>query len=176
MDLRSEAQLATVMPSLAVKVRAAAAVLEVAGTHLLVVSGLRTAAQQDALYAQGRNQPGHVVTNARAGQSMHNYGLAVDVVPYLSGGGGALNWTVSTPQFQAMVAAMKAQGLAWGGDWKGNLADYDHFQMSGLPASPSSAMEIDYAAVSGARLDAIWSKVQQGNYQSAGAPAGAVDA
>jgi peptidoglycan LD-endopeptidase CwlK len=175
MDARSEAQLATVMPGLAAKVRAASAQLEAAGTYLLVVSGLRTTAQQNALYAQGRSLTGHVVTNARAGQSMHNYGLAVDVAPYLSGSGGALNWTVSTPQFQAMVAAMKAQGLEWGGDWKGNLADYDHFQMEGLPASPSSAMETDYAAVAAGGLDAIWGKVQAGGYGVANA-AGAVDA
>lgn len=175
MDRQSEAQLATVMPDLATKVRAAAAVLEAAGTYLLVVSGLRTASQQDALYAQGRSAPGHVVTNARAGQSMHNYGLAVDVVPYLSGSGGGLNWSASTPQFQAMVAALKAQGLEWGGDWRGNLADYDHFQMSGLPASPSAAMQTDYAGVAAGGYGAIWAKVSGGGYIAAGAGA-AVDA
>jgi peptidoglycan L-alanyl-D-glutamate endopeptidase CwlK len=70
MDQRSEAVLAKVNPVLADKVRAAAATLEAAGTYLLVVSGLRTAAEQNALYAQGRNgAPGHIVTNAKAGYS-----------------------------------------------------------------------------------------------------------
>lgn len=41
---------------------------------------LRTFAEQDGIYAQGRTKPGPVVTYARAGQSYHNYGLAIDVV------------------------------------------------------------------------------------------------
>lgn len=41
---------------------------------------IRTFAEQEALYAQGRTKPGKVVTNAKAGMSYHNYGLAVDIV------------------------------------------------------------------------------------------------
>jgi peptidoglycan LD-endopeptidase CwlK len=60
-----------------------------------VTSGFRSHAAQDILYGQGRSvyqlaqyNLTHVarpdlprVTNARAGQSAHNYGLAIDVVP-----------------------------------------------------------------------------------------------
>ena len=45
-----------------------------------VTQGLRTFAEQDALYQQGRTKPGKKVTNAKAGQSIHNYGFAVDIV------------------------------------------------------------------------------------------------
>ena len=165
MNARSEAQLATVSPDLALKVRAAADSLAQAGTYLLVVSGLRTSAQQDALYAQGRTTPGHIVTNARAGQSMHNYGLAVDVVPYLSGNGGALNWSVHTPQYQAMVAALKAQGLVWGGDWV-TFPDADHFQLPNIPDSPSAAMIADYGAGDATTLETIWTNADNGKYAS----------
>ena len=41
---------------------------------------LRTFAEQDALYAQGRTKGGLKVTNAKGGQSYHNYGLAIDIV------------------------------------------------------------------------------------------------
>lgn len=41
---------------------------------------LRTFAEQDAIYAQGRTKPGQIVTYARGGQSYHNYGLAIDIV------------------------------------------------------------------------------------------------
>jgi peptidoglycan L-alanyl-D-glutamate endopeptidase CwlK len=41
---------------------------------------LRTFAEQDGLYAQGRSKPGAIVTNAKGGQSYHNYGLAIDIV------------------------------------------------------------------------------------------------
>jgi len=163
MDKRSEAQLATVFPGLATLVRNAAEALAAEGTFLLVVSGLRTAAEQAALYAQGRTKPGPIVTKAKAGFSMHNYGLAVDVVPYLSGPTGKLNWTVNTPQFQAMVAALKAQGLVWGGDWK-SFPDYPHFQMPKLPASPTTAMRADYGTGDTVAISTIWTKVDSGMY------------
>jgi peptidoglycan L-alanyl-D-glutamate endopeptidase CwlK len=54
MDPRSETALATVNPALAVLVHAAAATLEAQGIYVLVVSGLRTAAEQNALWAIGR--------------------------------------------------------------------------------------------------------------------------
>lgn len=41
---------------------------------------LRTFAEQNIIYAQGRTSPGAIVTDAKAGQSYHNYGLAIDVV------------------------------------------------------------------------------------------------
>jgi peptidoglycan L-alanyl-D-glutamate endopeptidase CwlK len=164
-DARSEAALATVNPAFADLVRAAAATLEAQGTYLLVVSGLRTADEQNAPYARGRTTPGHIVTNAKAGQSMHNYGLAADIVPYLSGSAGALNWTPSTPQYQAMVDALKAQGLAWGGDWV-NFKDEDHFQMGGLPANPSQAMQTDYGIGDQAALQAIWANAGDGKYSA----------
>ena len=39
----------------------------------------RTDKEQDALYEQGRSRPGPIVTNARGGESFHNYRLAADV-------------------------------------------------------------------------------------------------
>jgi peptidoglycan L-alanyl-D-glutamate endopeptidase CwlK len=165
MDKRSEANLAKVYPVLATKIRAASDALNLKGTFLCVVSGLRTAQEQNDLYAQGRTAPGHKVTNAKAGFSMHNYGLAVDVVPYLSGQAGALNWTEETPQYQAMVKAMKAQGLVWGGDWV-TFPDGDHFQVSGLPDTPNAAMRKDYGSGDTVQLAAIWAKVANGAYAS----------
>ena len=163
MDAHSEATLKTVVPALAEKVRAAASVLEAQGTFLCVYSGLRTAQQQNGLYAQGRTAAGHVVTNARAGQSMHNYGFAVDVVPYLSGAAGVLNWHTVTPQFTAMVHALKAQGLEWGGDWV-HFKDMDHFQLGGLPANPSPSMCATYKDGSEACIHALWAKVVTGAF------------
>ena len=47
------------------------------GIQLRITQGYRSIAEQDALYAQGRTAPGEIVTNARGGQSYHNYGLAL---------------------------------------------------------------------------------------------------
>src|SRR5699024_11750500 len=49
------------------------------GLDIMFSDGNRTAAQQNAVYAQGRTKPGKIVTNARAGQSLHNYGVAFDM-------------------------------------------------------------------------------------------------
>jgi peptidoglycan L-alanyl-D-glutamate endopeptidase CwlK len=49
------------------------------GANILITQGLRSWAQQDALYAQGRTAPGKIVTNAKGGQSYHNFGLAFDI-------------------------------------------------------------------------------------------------
>ena len=163
MNKRSETVLAKVNPELANRVRAAADALAANNTFLLVVSGLRTAQEQDALYAQGRTAPGHIVTNARAGQSMHNYGLAVDIVPFLQGEAGTLNWSPNTPQFRAMVAALESNDLVWGGSWK-SFPDDDHFQMPGIPASPTPKMQADYGTGMPAALRAIWNGVANGTY------------
>lgn len=45
-----------------------------------ILDTLRTFAEQEALYAQGRSKPGVIVTKARPGHSAHNYGLAFDTV------------------------------------------------------------------------------------------------
>jgi len=45
-----------------------------------VFESYRTLERQDDLYAQGRTKAGKIVTRAKAGYSMHNYGLAIDLV------------------------------------------------------------------------------------------------
>jgi peptidoglycan L-alanyl-D-glutamate endopeptidase CwlK len=50
------------------------------GWKYYITSGVRTIAEQDAIYQIGRSKPGKLVTNARGGQSYHNFGCAVDVV------------------------------------------------------------------------------------------------
>lgn len=63
-----------------------------AGVDVLITCTWRSGEEQEALYAQGRTKPGKIVTNARAGQSAHNYmlnglpaALAIDVVPLRNG-------------------------------------------------------------------------------------------
>ena len=47
-------------------------------SQVRIVQGTRTFEEQATLYAQGRTKPGNKVTDAKAGQSYHNYGLAID--------------------------------------------------------------------------------------------------
>ncbi len=77
---------------------------------------LRTVAEQDALYAKGRTQPGKRVTNARGSTyaSQHQWGIAFDF--YRNDGTGAYNETGDF--FNRVGALAKTIGLGWGGDWK----------------------------------------------------------
>lgn len=98
---------------------------------------LRTFAEQDALFAQGRSKPGKVVTNAKGGQSYHNYGLAIDIVLILdkdkNGTFETASWDLKTDfdgdkkaDWMEVVQIFKRFGFEWGGDWK--FVDAPHFQ------------------------------------------------
>jgi len=50
-----------------------------AGYLLRITHGFRSVAEQNELYSQGRTKEGNIVTNARGGESLHNFGLAIDV-------------------------------------------------------------------------------------------------
>ena len=98
---------------------------------------LRTFAEQDALYAQGRTKAGAKVTNARGGQSYHNFGMAIDIVLLVdkdkNGTYETASWDIKTDfdgdgkaDWMEIVAIFKRYGFEWGGDWKFN--DAPHFQ------------------------------------------------
>lgn len=92
-----------------------------------LVEGLRSFARSDELYAQGRTAPGAIVTKARAGQSYHNFGLAVDCVLTDSKGQPTWDFPPGGNPWRRVVTLARGRGLAWGGDWRG-FKDYPHFQ------------------------------------------------
>lgn len=97
------------------------------GIDILITSTYRDNESQDALYAQGRTKPGVKVTNARAGQSFHNYRCAVDVVPMKN---GKPIWNAKDPVWQDIGRLGKAAGLEWAGDWV-RFKEFPHFQYTG---------------------------------------------
>lgn len=97
------------------------------GIDLLVTSTFRDNESQEALYAQGRTMPGKKVTNARGGQSFHNYRVAFDVVPIVN---GKPVWDAKDPLWQVIGAIGKSCGLEWAGDWK-SFKEFPHFQYTG---------------------------------------------
>ena len=99
-----------------------------AGFDLLVVSTLRTACEQGVLYAQGRTMPGRIVTWARPGQSRHEYGEALDVVPLIN---GKPMWSTSgldMALWQDLGALGESVGLEWAGRWPARVREYGHFR------------------------------------------------
>src|SRR5690625_2075090 len=98
------------------------------GIYVQISEGHRPNSRQNDLYAQGRTKPGNIVTNARGGQSWHNYGVAVDFFLTSNDGKQAL-WTVNN-KWRRAAAIGKSLGFEWGGDWTG-FVDYPHLQMTG---------------------------------------------
>jgi len=98
---------------------------------------LRTDAEQNALYAIGRSKPGKIVTNARGGESLHNFGLAIDIVLLVDKNGDGTFETASwqtnvdfdgdgQSDWMEVVKIFKLHGWEWAGDWK--FVDMPHFQ------------------------------------------------
>jgi peptidoglycan L-alanyl-D-glutamate endopeptidase CwlK len=87
-----------------------------------ITTAFRSWDEQDRLFAQGRWVPGNVVTNARGGDSYHNWGLAFDAAPYENG-----EISNDTAKFIRMGHLGQQVGLQWGGTFK-NIVDYPHFQ------------------------------------------------
>jgi peptidoglycan LD-endopeptidase CwlK len=93
------------------------------GIAIKITETLRTIAEQDRLYAQGRDKPGKIVTNCRGGESFHNYGVAFDFCPMKN---GKADWN-NLEQFEKVGRMGEALGLEWGGSWK-KFPDRPHFQ------------------------------------------------
>lgn len=98
------------------------------GVRLRFTHTLRTIEEQNYLYSQGRSRGGSIVTNAKGGQSIHNYGLAFDIVILLDeDNNGTFEKAVWNGKwFNVVVAQLKSLGFEHGGDWK--FKDMPHFQ------------------------------------------------
>lgn len=101
-----------------------------------IAQGFRTFAEQDALYAKGRTKPGPKVSNAKGGQSNHNYGFAVDIVLIIDGKTASWDtvkdWDADKrSDWMECVEIFKSHGWNWGGDWK-SFKDLPHFDKSGF--------------------------------------------
>jgi peptidoglycan L-alanyl-D-glutamate endopeptidase CwlK len=106
---------------------------------------LRTFDEQAALFAQGRtrkfdsngNRLG-IVTQANAGQSIHNYGLALDIVLLVDSNNDKRHESISyntvldydgdkKSDWMEVTNILKRNGWEWGGDWK-RFKDEPHFE------------------------------------------------
>lgn len=96
--------------------------MKAAGIDYIVTCTLRTKAEQEALYAQGRTKPGNIVTWTL--NSRHLKGTAFDVVIMEN---GKPDWRVSNQKWAKMGEIAKMLGLLWGGYWK--TPDYPHLEL-----------------------------------------------
>lgn len=103
------------------------------GVRLRFAYTYRTNAEQDVLFNQKPK-----VTNAKGGQSIHNYGLAFDIVILYdlddNGTFETASWDMKKDfdkdgiaDWMEITNYFKSIGFEWGGDWK-SFKDAPHFQ------------------------------------------------
>ena len=161
MDTVSEQRLAQVLPALAEKVRQLADELAKQNIVIRVVQGLRTWAEQDGLYAQGRTAPGKVVTNCQGGHSYHNFGLAVDCAPSINGVDQQYqpDWNPSHPVWKTMESLAQEMGLGVGAYWR-SFPDAPHLQLNGCFPVGAPNDEVRLLFKNGG-LKAVWDALEE---------------
>lgn len=108
-------------PATQVKYHAFKEVMEGVGIDFIVTCTLRTQAEQNALYAQGRTTPGKIVTWTH--NSNHIKGTAFDIVIMKN---GKPSWDTTMPEWKQAGALGVSVGLIWGGNWE--KTDFPHFE------------------------------------------------
>ncbi len=138
-DPRSEETMAKLQPELLPYGRMLVARAASIGIEIKLISGYRSYAEQDALFAIGRTTQlnrGHV-TDAKGGESNHNFGIAFDV--------GVFEGKTYIPNdpapYDAVGAIGTEIGLEWGGNWK-SFNDKPHYQLRPAWASLMSEREM----------------------------------
>lgn len=129
-DSRTEGHIATLHPAAQRLARRFMSDLDKANYPLTVkfIQSSRTFLQQEALFAKGRTAPGPRVTNARGGQSNHNFAIAWDIGifdgnSYLDG-----NTKDELDEYRKVADTVSLDGLVWGGNWT-SFPDLPHYQL-----------------------------------------------
>lgn len=125
-DQRSEKNIKTLNPEVQPLARQLIERAIAQGINAKIISGTRTYAEQNALYAQGRTKPGKIVTKAKGGYSIHNLGCAFDIGIFSADG---KTYHGESNSYAVCGKIGKELGLEWGGDWE-NFQDEPHYQMT----------------------------------------------
>ena len=129
------------------------------GIKIKATECLRTAKEQDALYAKGRTAPGAKVTNARGrdAKSMHQWGVAVDVAINMDtdkDGDIDIRDLYNAKLLNVVGKIGQSIGLEWGGSWK-SIVDKPHFQLPDWGSTPTK-LKARYGTPE--KLIATWAK------------------
>lgn len=136
-DARSEGNIRSLQLVAQPLARRSLKAFKAAGLDARIISGTRDYEEQNALFRQGRfGNPGKKVTNARGGQSWHNFGLAWDIGLFAGG-----KYETDDKKYKAAAAHGKVAGLEWGGDWK-SFPDVPHYQVDAQGRSIGSARAV----------------------------------
>jgi hypothetical protein len=168
MDSTSETRLEGCHPILIARLHQLEALLDF---PLEIVQGNRTFNLQAALFAQGREsldsvnnrrlavglapiteeENQKIVTKAPPGHGWHEFACAADVAPLTPE--HKIDWNVSHPNWQAILAKATSCGLAEGALWR-TFPDNPHLYPQELPATPGDDIRAAWAAAGKA---GVWS-------------------
>jgi len=123
--------------------------LEAQGYAIQITWAMRTWAQQDSLYAQGRTIPGPIVTHAQGGYSNHNFGLCFDCCPFV---GKVPDWDNTHIDWKAMVALAPSCGLRDGISFQ----DEPHLELVEIGEVPTDEMRQTFRD---AGVQAVWDEL-----------------
>ena len=134
-DARSESCIVTLNPKAQKLARACLKTIRKGGIDARIISGTRSYSEQDKLFRQGRfGNPGPIVTNARGGQSNHNFGIAWDIGVF-DANGKYLGHSALYAKAGQIAMSAGITDLEWGGNWR-TFKDQPHYQFAtGLTVS-----------------------------------------
>jgi peptidoglycan L-alanyl-D-glutamate endopeptidase CwlK len=151
-DAISESRLVEVHPELSKRVHSLAAQLDFS---IRVTQGIRTVAQQNALWQEGRDNDGNVigriVTNAKGTESNHVMGVAVDVVP-MDLPDDHPDWDENAASWQRIVVLAPSCGLRDGKSFH----DEPHLELMEVPEVPTEEIQSTYLQ---AGVEAVWTEL-----------------
>jgi len=128
-DSRSEGCIISLNPKAQTLARQCLTAIRGGGIDARIISGTRSYQEQDRLFRQGRfGNPGPVVTNARGGQSNHNFGIAWDIGIFDANG----KYLGNSPLYAKAGQVVMSTGIAnleWGGNWT-TFKDQPHYQFT----------------------------------------------
>ena len=130
-DQRSERNIRTLHPSAQRLARRFLSTVRDAGIDARIISGTRTYAEQNLLFRKGRfGNPPPRVTNAKGGESNHNFAIAWDIGIFDNGA-----YLPESPLYERAAEIGLVDGIEWGGNWK-TFKDRPHYQLAtGLTAA-----------------------------------------
>lgn len=129
-DERSEMCIVTLVPKAQELARETLNIIRESGFDARIISGTRSYREQDALFRKGRfGNAGARVTNARGGQSNHNFGIAWDIGMFDPKG----RYLGDSPLYKKAGAIVEASSslarrVEWGGEWR-SFPDVSHYQV-----------------------------------------------
>ena len=123
-DPRSESNIIALVPKAQVLSRKFLSEFKKVRKDVRIISGTRTYAEQDSLYRIGRfGSKLPKVTNARGGQSNHNFGVAWDIGLFENG-----KYIATSNKYRQLFPLVQPLShLVWGGNWI-DFIDFPHYQ------------------------------------------------